>query len=353
MPSAKTEATELSVGFGLLGFADPTATGLDIDALFEGTLSPRTFSAYVQEYLKNTREYQRFTRIGLELRRVRFGDNVTCVCWTGIQQQAATVMASKDLFVPAANTPISVKDNSNVVANPSPHNLFRSLPAGMVVASQAEDWFLEKDYSGIQALYAYASGVYNARMDASSSELPGEVGDYYRQTKRAGRKHFQNFIKSELTTGEFVRFNDLYVKMCAQVARESADEFNAHLAALPGNTHSAVYETVVKQFFRINSVAYILAGLDGNRPFAVQIPDLTTWKRDWMVQSVRAQPRPGRGQSVVEVLVEVQNKTSRERYSMPFHVEIRWSHGKFCGNPEGKLYKEFAWRDTPFFVSLF
>jgi hypothetical protein len=144
MPSAKTETTELSVGFGLLGLNDPTIKGIDIISIFDGTLSPRTYSDYVLEYERNTVEYKKFIQIGLSLRGGHFGGSAPSVHWTGIQQQAATVMASKDLFVPAANTPISVKDNSHVVANPSPYNLFRSLPGGTVVASQAEDWFIMK-----------------------------------------------------------------------------------------------------------------------------------------------------------------------------------------------------------------
>jgi hypothetical protein len=80
--------------------------------------------------------------------------------------------------------------------------------------------------------------------------------------------------------------------MCTQVARASADEFNDHLATLPANSRSAVYETIVKQFFRVNAVTYILAGLDFNRPFAVQIPDLTDWKS---VKTRRNERRNRRG----------------------------------------------------------
>lgn len=35
-----------------------------------------------------------------------------------------------------------------------------------------------------------------------------------------------------------------------------------------------------------------------------------------------------------------------------YPAEIRWPHGKFCGNPEGKLYKDFKWVDVPFFKRI-
>lgn len=97
----------------------------------------------------------------------------------------------------------------------------------------------------------------------------------------------------------------------------------------------------------------MLAGLDEGNPFAVRLLDITNWKKEWVVKSITAIPLPDRGQSIVNMILEVEKKLTRARYQLPFHVEIRWSHGKFCGNPEGKLYKEFHWRDVPFYQVLF
>jgi len=137
--------------------------------------------------------------------------------------------------------------------------------------------------------------------------------------------------------------------MCHKVAKASADEFNNNLASLRLNVRSAVFESIVKQFFRINTVPYILAGLDVGREFAVKIPDLTFWKSQWRLLNVKADPDLSRGQSFVYIQLEFGNKTTRERHIFIFHIEIRWSHGKFCGNPEGKLYKEFNWSSVPFY----
>ena len=59
-----------------------------------------------------------------------------------------------------------------------------------------------------------------------------------------------------------------------------------------------------------------------------------------------------REQPVVKLLLTLENKTSRKQEKIPFHVEIRWSHGGFGGNPEAKLYKEFAWLDLPFVTKI-
>ena len=159
MPSLKTEATELSFGFGILGFDSPLGLNDKIDQLYQGSLLVKKYKQYEGEFLRNQRLYQKFIKLGLILRRIYF-TNVDQIVWTGPQQQAATVAGAKDLFVPSINTPISVKNDSHVVANPSPYNIIRSLPSGMVVASHAADWFIEKDYPGIQALYLFVRDLY-------------------------------------------------------------------------------------------------------------------------------------------------------------------------------------------------
>lgn len=350
--SLKTEAAELSrrqvpglsFGFGILGFNSPLGLNDKIDQLYRGSLLVEKYTQYEGEFLRNQRLYQKFIELGLILRRKYF-TNVDQIVWTGPQQQAAAVAVAKDLFVPGLNTPISVKNDSRVVANPSPYNIFRSLPSGMVVASCAADWFTEKDYPGIQALYLFVRDLY-------PRPLPESIVDFYRETGRNSRKDFQSFIAHGLRETNRSTFLSLYRNMCHNVAKASADEFNNNLSSLRLNARSAVFESIVKQFFRINAVPYILAGLDVGREFAVKIPDLTLWKSQWELLSVKAEPDLSRGQSFVYIQLEFGNKTTRERHTFLFHIEIRWSHGKFCGNPEGKLYKEFNWSSVPFYSPI-
>jgi len=125
--------------------------------------------------------------------------------------------------------------------------------------------------------------------------------------------------------------------MCYQVAISSSNEFNQLLSSLPSNARTAVYENFVKQFFRIDHVPYVLTGIDRRKDFGVRIPDLTAWKREWIIQNIHAEAMQG-GQSMVIISLTIQNKSSRAVFIMNYRVEIRWSHGKFYGNPEGKLY---------------
>jgi len=344
MATKKTEATELSVGFGILG-VNPTDPKADIDILFDRSLPNQKWRDFQEEYVSDKKLYGRFFDLGLHLRTLKF-PSVNQIIWAGPQQQAATASGATDLFVPSLNMPISVKNESNVVSNASPHNLFRSLPQGKAPASRAEHWFLEKDPEGYQNLYRFARQLY-------STEIPSQAADFEEQISRAERDKFQDFVTKDLAGRDKEEFDKLYIVMCGNVSQNSAVEFNEHLKKLPSNERSAVYETVIRQFFRIDAVPYLLVGLDKRKGFAVQIPDLTSWKRGWKVERVSAIPDLGRGQSVVKIEVATMDKNNRSAtYEFKFRVEIRWSHGKFCGNPEGKLYKSFSWLEIPFFQIL-
>jgi len=93
-------------------------------------------------------------------------------------------------------------------------------------------------------------------------------------------------------------------------------------------------------------------GVDRGKDIALSFPDANTWNQNWEFVSIEAMPDLSAGQSVVKFFLKIKNKKNKEMYSFNFHAEIRWSHGKFCGNPEGKLYKDFAWGDLPFVKDL-
>jgi hypothetical protein len=344
MATRKTEATELAVGFGILG-VNPLDQKINVTNLFIDSLSDQKWHDFQEEYERDKKLYKKFFELGLHLRELRF-KSVGQLVWAGPQQQAATASGAKDLFIPSLNMPISIKNDSNVVLNASPHNLFRSLPQGKAFASRAEHWFLEKDPEGYQKLYDFGRSLF-------PKELPRDATEFEAIISRAERDEFQEFVTKGLIGLNAKEFEALYIEMCGNVARSSALEFNNHLAILPSNEHPAVHETVIRQFFRLDAVQYLLVGLDNRKVFAVQIPDLTSWKGQWRVENITAIPDLGRGQSVVKITVTTTDKNRRTIiYDFGFHIEIRWSHGKFCGNPEGKLYKSFTWTSVPFFDSL-
>lgn len=353
MPTAKTESTELAVSFGLLNIEPfgPEVSTAPIDYNqgklnhhFEGSLLQGKYLSFSQEFRRAPGLYRQFFNLGLHLRNCYpLFNNLTHLTWSGPKQQAATTSASKDII--AANIPISVKNESNVVLNPSPYNLFVTIPSGQMPASHADNWYITADPSGISNLYRFARA--NSGLD-----LPEDYPSFEETIHRERRDDFQDAI-GRFSGDVKAEFLSIYQAMCRRVAEYSAQLFNQNYASASGtNRRSALLENLVKQFFRVNSVPYILAGLDNRKPFALEIPDLTAWKQNWRLVEVSARPDLTRKQSVVNIGVTVERKELRQRFPLSFHVEIRWSHGKFCGNPEAKLYKEFDWADVPFFKEI-
>jgi hypothetical protein len=344
MPTAKTECTELSVGFGLLGIEPGGLSATQIAYLFSGSLPYEKYTSYMQEYHSNPYLYARFINVGLQLRNsYPLFANLSQITWSGPQQQAATTSASKDLF--AANVPVSIKNESNVVLNPSPYNLFVTIPSGSMPASQAQNWYEHTDSQEIQNLYSFVRNHANLHLPVVYSEFEQKASKTDRIALQTSIRNFQGNDKAE--------FSRLYTQMCRTVASISADDFNQNLQnTMSTNIRSSVLENIIKQFFRVNAVPYILTGVDDRRSFALRIPDITEWKQNWRFISLVATPDLTRGQSVVDLCMTLEQKDSRQIHELPFHVEIRWSHGKFCGNPEAKLYKEFIWSSVPFFTNV-
>jgi hypothetical protein len=345
MPTPKTEASELSVAFGILGYENPTSFQTDtIREKFEESLYYDRYLSFVNEFKRTPEMYSRLIRAGLRLREnYLLLAKIEKLKWVGPEQQAATTSAAIDLR--AANIPISVKNDSNVVLNPSPDNLFISLPSGRIPTSHTENWYHETAPRDIENLYQFAK-------EHTGLPLDTDFITFDKNATRGERKAIQQAIK-QFDPITLADFTELYLAMCHKVAEESANIFNLNFReTLQSRTRSAVLESIMSRFFRLDAISYILTGIDRGEIFACEIPDLTSWKSKWKVLRVHASPDLQRRQSVVKIDVVVQEKLSRSQHQFQFHSEVRWSHGKFCGNPEAKLYKDFAWTDVPFFSPI-
>lgn len=343
MPSSKTECTELSVGFGLLEIDPVSASREQILASWANSLSPSKLSDYLSEYSRDEAYYRRFFEIGVNLRRshgVFARANINSVRWEGPHHQARSVSMAKDLV--AANIPISVKANSNVVFNHSPYVLFTSVPSGVSAPTRSDNWFSAVARQPYQELYTWIRSQ-------SSENLPAQVDDYHRTVKGNRRKLLSRLV-NQLTEAQKSHFDSLYLRLCQDVAEESADRFNIAIqSSFSGPIRNSVAEEIVKTLFRLGDSEYVLCGLDHNHGFGVDVTDITSWKRQWMLRSVIAQPDLSRGQSIVDINLVIENRQTRQQHNIAFEVQIRWAHGKFSGNPEAKVYKKFPWIAVPFF----
>lgn len=155
---------------------------------FEGTLSAEKYARFRSEFQRNSTFYRRLYYVGTHLSNQHAPlSRVDTLQWSGPLRQAATTSAANDLF--AANIPISVKAQSNVVANLSPFNLLESIPQGSAPAIHEENWFLRTAPGDFQALYRFVR-ITNSIL----RHLPTDVSLFERAATRDERKLVQLLI---------------------------------------------------------------------------------------------------------------------------------------------------------------
>lgn len=340
MATLKTESTELSVSFGLLDMNPLEIKTNEISSYFDGTLTIEKYNQYRANYEKNTDYYERFVNIGRIIRhsKSRFA-RARVVRWEGPRQQAKTSSMAKDVVI--ENTSISVKAKSDVVFNFSLYKLFVAIPTGAASPSRSQNWYYTCSPEKYQAYYTFVRNKLRP-------EYPELVDEYQKQINSKDRKLLAKEI-NELSDEDAKIAQELYLDFCRDVAQVSANKFNDSLQeSLNSGIKSTVIENIISNFFRIGDNEYILCGLDGSKEFAITIPDLTSWKREWRFKELKAIPDLKRKQSVVLFDLTLVNKKTSKEHIFKCEVQIRWGHGKLNGNPEAKFYKKFQWNELPF-----
>jgi DNA modification methylase len=353
MPTEKTESSELSVAFGILGIDNPLLFSRNqIIESFENTLSSPKYDRFKTEFVNptNNKTYSQMLSVGKKLRtNYPLFSNITSLKWRGTMKRSKTASGAQDLLV--ANTQISLKAESDIVNNFSPVHLFISIPQGSSSPDRSENWYLKTDPVGFQELYDSTKDI---QLDRFPASFPSSVKEFERIASRNDRKELAKGI-DKLEGKAHDTFEYARIKMCRRVAVVSAQMFNDHLqVSLSSSSKNSIIDKIIKDLFRLDSVEYIVAGVSDRNEFAVKVPSIDDFKQKWEIRSIKADADLSRKQSVVYIFVTYRNKEDKTvDYVCKFHVEIRWSHGKFCGSPEAKLYKDFKWHEVAFMKPLF
>ena len=348
MAVAKTEATELSVALGILQINSPIdITFNEADKIFSGSLNRRKFHAFKTELnnSKNKNLYNDLLEVGQSIRKNYFqSTDVDSLLWRSERKLTYSIPNAPDLRV--KDISISVKAKSNLILNTSPYNLFVQLPQGKPKAEHSDNWYLGSAPDEYQTLYEYV------KIAGDLAHFPETVKEFEEETAKTQRKELVQAINS-LSLAQQAEFEKLYLQMCYKVSQISACNFNQHFdATQKSHFLGAVLESIAQELFRLDTTEYILAGIDGKEKFAVRIPALSEWRQQWIIEEVKAEADLTKGQSVVNLNVTYQRADTQETFKLRFHVEIRWSHGKFGRSPEAKLYKDFKWDEVGFFKHL-
>jgi len=268
---------------------------------------------------------------------VKLGIISPIVAWTGTEKLAAGSSVAKDILIKNANLRVSVKENADVYINGSPEKIFQMIPSGFFGQTvRGADWFITTADIELDSYFLACGGnLIKGCKNAS---------DFYSLIERKQRKVFGKKVKA-LHDSNNANVIKAYASLCEKVSKESAKIFNSNLSSSLAAKKRILLE-IFKFFFKLNSVEYILAGVEKNKPFAVSLIPIDQWIKEYEFKGVVALPL-SKGQAEVLLRFSFRNKTKKHSFDLDARVEIRWSHGKFCGNPEAKVYKTWEYSQLP------
>lgn len=254
------------------------------------------------------------------------------VTWTGREKLKEYGAVGHDLIIDALDLRISVKENAQLFQNPSPFKVFEKWPKGVFEQSRDSDWFIHTALEELNNYYLKCSGVkFSGFKDITS---------YYQNVGGKGeRKKFSTYV-AQLHSSSNAAVLSAYDQLCRKVSDRSAEIFNSNITAslTGGNKQLSKNKTLAKLFafyFRLDSNRYTLCGTENSTSFAVEVSDLKNWEENFEIVGVKAQGLT-RGQPEVLLNFEFLDKKSEKVFSRKIRSEVRWSHGKFCGNPDRK-----------------
>ena len=332
MPADRTEITEIVTGLAMFGAGDPAAALAAPPAAFGGVSDERW--ARLAELERAGRFRAEFAaawangtaflgaRDGLRGRRPEVLE------WKGPQRPPGADPIPADLRVDHVYL-VSCKYNSRIQLNAAPRSIFdagsSSVPVAPAPPAEARgDWYREAAPDELQALYEivrFETGLV--------ATLPDRCGDLVPPQRRA--------LAAALGRGPWTSSAaaEAYTALSAAVAAGSARRWRERLRREP------VREATLWRFLRVAAATYFVLGSDGERSLRLRVGSPWDWRQSYRLRRFDVEPVESR-QPVVAWRATVDERATGAAVAVEGHIEVRWSHGRFGGLPEAKVYL-----DTP------
>ena len=214
---------------------------------------------------------------------------------------------------------ISCKNLSKILMNPSPMSLFRT--ALTSDSNTGSDWYAEIARGELQGLYLAAITYLDLR---GFPDLPIDLSRPQRDIlKKRLERRWPDELSEEVEV--FIR----------AVSERSAQSLEGTLESHRDK------ERFYWKLLRLHSSPYFIMGRQPSGAMRLRV--LTPWdfRRTYEFRDLRVIADTA-GQPQVKWEAEIEDLGTSEVRIVSGHIEIRWSHGKFCGAPEAKIYL-----DTP------
>lgn len=324
----RTTVTELVTGLGMLGHTDIEAA-LNARPPQMVSVSPERWTLLVAAYeggalaaefdaaFANGRAFLNATD-GLR------GRIPEIVEWKGAQGNPGDEALPVDLRIDHVFL-ISCKYLSRILHNASPQRVFEhSLRSTQ--SSRNPDWFGETAMNEYQTLYERTVKVCNV------PGMPTTPTELTKVERLALRATYPKTWPTEVV--------EAYAHLCEAVSTESARRWAQVLES------RAEQELTLWRLLRFGPAPYFVLGSSASEALRLRIATPWDWRQHFALQRFDVSPRPG-GQPMVTWTAQIKARHSGLVVRVDGHVEIRWSHGRFGGVPEAKVYLDTPHQHIP------
>ncbi len=240
----------------------------------------------------------------------------TLVEWKGPHRSPGDDVIPADLRIDHVYL-VSCKYLSRVLLNAGPSRLFERLLVGE--DRDADNWFSKGARDEFQAFYDAAREF--ARIDG----LPPTAADLTAQQQSELRS-----VLSERALPQLLQ--PAWQELCEEVSRYSTDAWRHALTSKRAK---------LRKLLRISNASYFVLGTDKVAHIRLRVASTWDWNQSFELRSLAIAPRSA-GQPEVAWKAVVREKSTSHVHEILGHVEIRWSHGRFVGAPEAKVYLDSA-----------
>ena len=333
MPGLRTEITELTTALGTLMN--------DLDSALTRPLPPELTNVPDIVWRRLTDAYRERQHIssfesafangraflvsddGLRSRRPKL------VEWKGPHQSPGDDVVPADLRIDHVFL-VSCKYVSKVLLNVGPSRLFERLLVGEDRTSQ--NWFASTAPIEFQEFYEEARAV------CGIAGLPTLVSELS-TTQQAQLK--SSFSSRALPPS----LRPAWATLCRSVAEESSNRWRQSLSTKRAQLR------MLWRLLRIGGVSYFVLGSDRTDSLRLRVASAWDWNQAFELLAFEGDPRRA-GQPEVAWRALVRDRFTRAELSVLGHVEIRWSHGRFHGSPEAKVYLDTPHAAVPGYYEL-
>lgn len=333
MADLRTTITELTTGLGTLGHASIDAA-LAARPLEMVSVAPETWELLEQAWRGGAlrADFERAWANGVvfagAVEGLR-GRRPVVVEWKGAHRAPGDEVAPIDLRIDHVYL-VSCKYLSRIMINASPGFLFDRLLQG-AHGLRGADWYEQVAPAEHQRLYEAVIA------ELGWADLPSRPGDLESSQRRR--------LTQALAAGWPGPARALYAHLAGAVACRTADRWQEQL------TRRGAAEALLWRMLRMGSAPYFILGSAPSGPLRLRIATPWDWRLRFRARRFECQAQSG-GQPRVGWAATVEDRHSGTVHRVCGHVEIRWSHGRFGGNPEAKVYLDTPHQEVPGYFPL-